>query len=61
MIEFAGSLIAIALCGLALGIGVLLRGMAVRPGCRAVRCAACPHRERPGACERRRESGKTAA
>lgn len=52
MIEFAGTLIAIALCGLALGIGALLRGVPVRPGCSAARCEACPHREQPGACER---------
>lgn len=61
MIEFAGTLIAIALCGLALGIGVLLRGIPVRPGCSAARCAVCPHRQRAGACERSRESGEPAA
>jgi hypothetical protein len=49
MTLFIGTLIIVLLCGLAMGIGLLLRGQPLTGGCSAgwsegKRCGDCPHR-----------------
>lgn len=55
MTVFFATLIALALCGLALGLGMLLGGAPLEAGCSgsaATRCADCPHRGERRACRR---------
>jgi hypothetical protein len=50
MALFLGTLLIVSLCGLLMGIGLLLHGKPLTGGCSGggsavARCAGCPHRE----------------